>query len=139
MTATTADQTTPAGPPAAALETAAACQAPSLAEMIVEAEKTVRERVRSWPERIGRGRLTLERAAEKLAAMRRIAETLRWLAANEDWIRAEAGRRATEARLRAEAETLTRDEPAVAAVLAAFPGAEITDIQHVEGLSDGND
>ena len=116
--------------PALALEQAASAEAPDLAAMIVEAEKTVRERLRSWPDRIARGRLTLPTAGAKLAAMRRIADTLRWLAANEDWIRAEAGRRATAARLRAEAEELRASEPAVDAVLERFPGAVLVEAGH---------
>lgn len=103
-------------PDLAALEAATAAVSPTLADMIVEAEKTVRERVRSWPERIAKGRLTLPKAASKLAAMRRIAGTLQWLAANEAWIKAEAARRAREAKQRNEA---------VALVTEHFPGATV--------------
>lgn len=94
-----------------ALEQAAQGARVTLADQITEAEKTVRERVRSWPQRIEAGRITVPKAGHKLAAMRAIASTLRWLAANEAWIKAEHARRT-------EALSIVREH---------FPDAEIVD------------
>jgi hypothetical protein len=48
----------------------------SLAEQIVEIEKTVRDRVRTYPAMIERRRLLPETAEAKLAAMRAVQSTL---------------------------------------------------------------
>lgn len=105
----------------------------SLAEQIVEIEKTVRDRVRTYPAMIERRRLLPETAEAKLAAMRAVQSTLVWLEANQHWIRPEAERRARQAREAAEIAAL-QDHPDVAAVAAAFPGAEIVGISDVQPL-----
>lgn len=76
-----------------------------------------------------KGRIDVDDA--KLAALRAVQSTLVWLETNMDWIRAEAQRRAAEARMRAEADELMR-HPDVAVVAAAFPGGTITHIEDIE-------
>lgn len=102
-----------------------------LSEQIVEVEKEIRDRARRYPVMIEKGRLLPETADAKLAALRAVQSTLVWLETNMDWIRAEAQRRAAEARMRAEADELMR-HPDVAVVAAAFPGGTITHIEDIE-------
>lgn len=101
-----------------------------LADQIVEVEKTVRDRARRYPDLVGRGRLKPETADQKLAAMRAVQSTLTWLEQNLDWIKPEAERRRRARQLAAEAAELARD-PAVAEVLAAFPGAAIAAVREL--------
>lgn len=96
-----------------------------LADQIVEVEGEVRQRVRIYPKWIEAKRLKPETAERKLAAMRAVQSTLIWLETNMDWIKAEAQRRREAARLAAEADVL-RGEPAVQAVLEAFPDSTMT-------------
>lgn len=112
-----------------------------LTEQTVEVEREIRQRSRLHPKWVADGRYKAETAEAKLAAMRAAHTTLMWLDANMAWIKPEAERRladrnAASGRLRgaesdaAERESL-RDDPAVAAVLEEFPGAEIAGIRDI--------
>ena len=96
-----------------------------LTEQIVEVEKTIRDRARRYPDLVARGRLLPDTADRKLEALRGAQTSLTWLDANMYWIRPEAERRIKAQRLAAEADEL-RSHPAVAPVLEALPGAEIS-------------
>lgn len=122
---------------AIALEQAISCiGGPILAdEQIEEVEREIRHRMRLYPEWVSKGRYKLDTAARKIAVMRRVRDTLAWLADNRAWIDAEHKRRVARARLEAEAETL-RDDPAVETLLDAFPEAEITHVRHIETRED---
>lgn len=93
------------------------------------------ERVAHYRRAVEKGARPLEWAAAKHAECEAIRRSFAWLAANAQWIRPEAERRQAAQRLAAEAETL-RDEPAVAAVLDAIPGAEITEVRPLDAVSD---
>lgn len=124
----TAEQAAPAGAAPAAL----APQPMPLAAQLAKLERILGDRVRHYRTGVAKGRLTLDAAAVKHAECMAILASFRWLAANAAWVRAEARMRA-EARARAEAHAALAaemaEEPAVAAVLAAFPGAAIVDVQ----------
>jgi hypothetical protein len=126
-----ATHTTPSGPPDVsahldALEREAlAADEPSLAAQIEEVEREIRQRVRLYPQMIAKGRLKPDTAGRKLTALRHAHTTLMWLAAHQDWIRAEAKRRAAHARDMRELATI-KAAPEVQAVLAALPGAVVT-------------
>lgn len=107
------------------IDAAAADCTPTLREAIEEIEREIRHRCRLYPEWVRSGRYKIETAAAKLAALRRAQTQLAWVEHNLDWIKAEAERRRRDVRLAAEAQAL-RDEPAVSAVLDAFPDAEIS-------------
>ena len=98
---------------------------PTVTDALSEVEKTVRDRTRRYPEKIQKGYLKPETAAAKLAAMIKAQDVLRFVEANEDWIRSVYAQRVRMAR---EAEELSLTDPAVQAVLAEFPGAEIVDV-----------
>lgn len=88
----------------------------SLADQIIEVEKTVRDRARTYPDLVGRGRFRQETADHKLSAMRAVQATLTWLEANAAWIKAEAeARRGMTPERRA----------AVSLIKQAYPGAEL--------------
>lgn len=118
---------------AIALEQAiSAIAGPILAdEQIAEVEREIRQRMRLYPEWINKGRYKLDTAARKVAVLRRVRDTLAWLANNRDWIDAEHKRRQRDARLLAEADEL-RSDPAVGAVLGAFPDARIDEIRTLQ-------
>lgn len=100
----------------------------TLADQIIEVEKTVRDRARRYPDQVSKGRLLPATADHKLAALRAVQSTLVWLEQNEAWIRP-----AFEERCRAErqkaADAALLDEihqqPAVQRVLELFPGADV--------------
>lgn len=106
-----------------------------LDEQIREVEREIRQRARLYPKWVEDGRYKQDTADAKLATMRAVHDTLMWLEQNRDWIRSEAERRLLAERLRAEADSL-RDEPAVATLLDAFPGAEITDVRNIQHRED---
>ena len=95
-------------------------------------DRLLDERVAHYKRAVDKGSRSLEWASAKQSECEAIRASFAFLVAHADWIRPEAQRRAQAARLAAEAETL-RTEPAAAAVLDAFPGAEITDIRNIEG------
>lgn len=107
-----------------------------LAGQLAKLERILGDRVRHYRTGVNKGRLTLEAAAAKHDECMAILASFRWLAANEAWIRAAAAERAAQ-RARAEAHArLLADvecDPAVAEVLAAFPGAEITSMRDFDG------
>jgi len=103
---------------------ALAADEPSLAAQIEEVEREIRQRVRTYPQLIAKGRLKPDTAGRKINAMRHAHTTLMWLAAHQDWIRAEARRRAAHARDLRELATIEA-MPEVQAVLAALPGAVV--------------
>lgn len=102
-----------------------------LSDQIIEVEREIRQRVRIYPKWVEDGRYKKETAELKLNTLRDVHDTLMWLEANIEWIKPAAIQRTREKRLAAEAASL-RDDPAVAAVIDAFPGAEITNITEIE-------
>lgn len=124
----------------------------TLAEQIIEVEKTVRDRARQYPDLVARGRLRQETADAKLAALRAVQSTLTWLEANHDWIKAEAASRrraggAQEKQAAAQRAAIAPDparvnaglddldallaHPAAAAVRAAFPDATVVGVHTI--------
>ena len=92
---------------------------------IIEVEKTVRDRVRRYPDLVARGRLKQETADAKLAALRAAQSSLIFLEKHADWIKAEHARRKADADRQADIDAV-RDEPTVAADLDAMPDADVT-------------
>ena len=93
-----------------------------LEDQIKEVEREIRMRARLYPEWVEKKRLKPETADHKLAALRAAQSSLVWLEANEHWIRPLALERLRQAK---EAAAIA-NEPAVAALLDAFPGATVT-------------
>ena len=100
----------------------------TLTEQVGKLGRIIDDRVRLYRLGASKGTLSLEAAAKKHAECMDIMDSMRWLAANEHWIRPEAERRLAARRLMDEAEEIKR-HPAVAAVLEEFPGAEVADIR----------
>jgi hypothetical protein len=96
----------------------------SLADQIEEAKRELHYRHRSYPFRIKDGRMTQAQADRQIALMRNIRDTLETLSRHYISVRA-----AIEEDLRLAREMAERQQielhPGVAAVLGAFPGAEI--------------
>jgi len=111
--------------------------APARVPLAAQAEEAGREltlRYRVYSARVKAGRMTEAEKEAGIHLMRAIRDTLRLFAGHEDAIRAVIRAGIERKRLLAEAEAL-REDPAVAAVLDAFPGAEIaavTDLQPLE-------
>lgn len=80
-------------------------------------------------------KMTAVEAAVGIAEMRVIRDTLSMLAEHEDalrvWLRDRLAAQRRAARIAAEADDL-RDDPAVAAVMTTFPGAEVADVRETE-------
>jgi hypothetical protein len=104
----------------------------SLREQADEAAREVAMRHRVYPGLVKRGRMTEAEAAIGIARMRAIRDTLRLFAEHEGAVRDALARAIAGRRQQAEIDALG-DEPAVAAVLDAFPGASIVDVRHLEG------
>lgn len=103
-----------------------------LADQIIQIEKMLRDDARRFQLKVDRGDWKQETADRKLAALRAVQSTLTWLDQNYDWIRPEAKRRWEEARAKAELEAELHEldeDPAIAAALETFPGAEVTAIR----------
>jgi len=119
-------------------------------------ERMAAERIAHYRRAVEKGTRPLEWAAGKQAEVEAIRRSFAFLVANQDWIRAEAQRRAERARREAEMADAAIDdhtgeagdsrqspaslldeieqlknEPAVAAALAAFPGAQIDDVREI--------
>ena len=96
----------------------------SLADQIEEAKRELHHRHRTYGYRIKDGRMTQEQADRQIALMRNIRDTLETLSRHYISVRA-----AIEEDLRLAREMAERQQielhPGVAAVLGAFPGAEI--------------
>lgn len=124
-------------PVAGGHDSGAAARAPvSLAEQIEEVGRAIRERERTYPDRIHAGRLRPETAQRKLDHLRAAYRTLEWLALNHDWIRREAALRRAEERARAQRELDLMDAdgwPETAAAREVFGDAEIVGIRPLEG------
>lgn len=111
-----------------------------LAEQMSNLDRILDERVRFYRLGAKKQTLALDVAAEKHREVEDIRRSFAFLVANQDWIRAEAKRRAERAaadaewaseaaaKQRALAEDIAalRGDPATAAVLAEFPDAAIT-------------
>ena len=97
---------------------------PTIEEALEEIGKTIRDRMRRYPELISRGRLNANTAAQKLIRLQKAESTLGFMRDNRDWIIAEWQRRQ---RMRREAE----NDPAAAALLEAFPDAQLVEIRNV--------
>lgn len=120
--------------------TAAATEpsAPARIPLALQAEAAAREltwRYRVYAGRVKAGKMTEAERDREIALMRAIRDTLRLFAEHEDAIRAVVRAGIERKRLIAEAEGLA-EVPAVAAVLDAFPGAEIVGISDAPGDAD---
>jgi hypothetical protein len=96
----------------------------ALADQIEEAKRELRYRYGVYAKRVQDGRMTQEQADRQIALMRNIRDTLETLSRHYISVRA-----AIEEDLRLAREMAERQQielhPGVAAVLGAFPGAEI--------------
>ena len=102
-----------------------ATQRISLREQAEAAQRELAMRHRVYPGLVKRDRMTGAEAAREIDLMRAIRDTLRLFAAHEDRVRAALFDGLAAERRRRTADELAATEPAVAAVLAHFPDAEI--------------
>lgn len=93
-----------------------------LAAQRAKLDRLLDERIGFYRLGVKKGTLALDAAAQKHAECEAIRRSFAWLCDNHEWIRAEARRRA---RL-AEDRAIFDEEPAAAAVRAAFPDATVT-------------
>lgn len=106
-----------------------------LADQAAEANREIGMRHRVYPARVKAGKMTQAEADQGLALMRAIRDTLRLFARFEGEVRATVFECLRRERLTQEADEV-RDDPAVRAVLEGWPGAEITNVQPIEGVGD---
>lgn len=110
----------------------------SLDDQIACAERELSWRYRVYAGRVRDGKMSAAERDREIGLMRAIRNTLRAIKPHEDTIRAVIVAARERERLLAEADEID-DHPAVLAVRDAFPGAEISDVQPIEGVSDGHD
>lgn len=115
--------------------TGAAQQKIPLAEQQAKLGRLLDERVAHYRRAVDKGTRSLEWASAKQAEIEAIRASFAYLVANAGWIKSEHQRRIDQTRRdaerAAELEELKR-EPAVAAVLDEFPGAEIAEVRKLE-------
>lgn len=109
-----------------------------LVDQAAEANREIAMRHAVYPGRVKAGKMTQEDADRSLALMRAIRDTLRLFARFEDEVRATVSECLRRERLTREAAEV-QDDPAVRAVLEGWPGAEISDVQPLEGVGDDDD
>lgn len=95
-----------------------------LAEQEKEAHRELGDRYKRYSARVKAGKMTQEAADLGIARMRAIRDTLRLFARFEDEVRATVAHCLKAEDVAAEVEIL-KQNPAVQAVLAAFPGADV--------------
>lgn len=103
----------------------------SLREQADEAQRELGMRHRVYPGLVSRGKMTEAESAAAIDRMRAIRDTLRLFAEHEDELRRVLARAIERRAVEAEADAL-RADPAVGAVLAAFPDAEVIGAQPLE-------
>jgi hypothetical protein len=96
-----------------------------LAEQAEEANRELGLRYRVYSARVAANKMTQAEADRGIALMRAIRDTLRLFARFEDRVRGAVADGIEQERIDAEVEEL-KQNPAVQAVLAAFPGAEVS-------------
>ena len=99
-----------------------------LAEQAEAAHRALAMVYRSCEAKVRRGEMSRAEADREISAFRAMRDTLALFAEFEDAVRHTVRNELARVKFVAELETL-RDEPAVAAVLDAIPGAEITDVR----------
>lgn len=109
-----------------------------IADQLAEVEREVRDRERRYPDRVARGRLKPETAERKLAEMRAVAATIRFISRHAAGLRElVTALRLIDADTDPAAVAEMSDEmrqallavPAVAAVLEEWPEAELVGIR----------
>ena len=102
-----------------------------LADQRAKLDRLLEERLKWYRLAVRKGTMTAEVGVEKVAEVEAIRASFRFLVDNADWIRDEARKRQIRARQEADLRAL-ENEPAVAAVKAAFPESEITRVTRLE-------
>lgn len=113
----------------------------SLAEQIEEVAREIRQRERLYPKWIADKRYKPETAAQKLNDMRAAHETLQFIERHREGLRLmiavlqrveKFGSASTVGIITDDEAQILLEQPAVQAVLAAFPDAIITDVRSIE-------
>lgn len=98
-------------------------------DQIAELEREVAMRRQVYPNLVIGRKLSQAKADQQIATMQAAAASLRWLAANREWIHeAHAERRER----RHWQDERARRDPAVQAVQEAFPGAQVVSVRPME-------
>lgn len=108
-----------------------------LDDQIAEVERELRAREHVYPRLIEKGRLKPETADKHVCHLTWALQSLKFLRANQDWIKSIAAQRRAQAQERA-ADHDTFDptsHPAVSAVLEAIPGSQIAGVRVTDGPS----